>query len=405
MHERCTRRSTARTAHAVAAGDACYDGRVRVGLDLTALLPEATGVDVSLLGLARALLHEDRTTAYTLFVNHEDRARFADVAGRARVLPLCRRPRAVRLTFQQVLLPATAAALGLDVVHSPSFIMPLVRGTARHVLTVHDLTSFSLPDVHVPLRRSAAYQHAVATSIRRADAVTVPSRFVRDALLTRFPDVRAERVRVIPWGIDEAFRARSREDARRGVAHLTLPARYVLFVGTLEPRKNLRALLAAWRYLQQDGRAAGSLVLAGRLGWDYEPMLTALAAPPLAGRVHRLGYVAQDDLPSLYAAADAFVYPSLEEGFGFPPLEAMACGVPVIAADGSALAENLRDAALLVPPTDERALADAIARVQHDVALRDELRRRGLERAARFAWTTAAAAARDCYAAVARAAR
>jgi glycosyltransferase involved in cell wall biosynthesis len=227
---------------------------------------------------------------------------------------------------------------------------------------------------------------------------------VRDVLLRRFPDVPPERVRVIPWGIDDVFRVRRRDEARRDVAHLALPERYVLFVGTLEPRKNLRTLLDAWQRLQQDGRAAGGLVLAGRLGWDYDELLAAIAAPSLAGRVHRLGYVAQDDLPALYAAADAFVYPSLEEGFGFPPLEAMACGVPVIAADGSSLAENLRDAALLVPPTDERALADAIARAQHDGALRAELCRRGLERAARFAWTAAASAARDCYAAVTRAA-
>lgn len=360
---------------------------------------------MSLLGLARALLRDEREHAYTLFVNREDRARFAGWTGAARVLPLCLRPRAARLGFQQVLLPAAAAALRLDVVHSPSFIMPLVRGASRHVLTIHDLTSFSLPDAHVPLRRSTLYRRAVATSIRRADAVTVPSRFVRDDLLRRFPDVPPERVRVVPWGIDQAFRPRSPADARGQLAHLRLPERFVLFVGTLEPRKNVRVLLAAWRRLVASGAARGDLVLAGRLGWGYDGLLTELEVQPLAGRVHRLGYVAQEDLPALYAAADAFVYPSREEGFGFPPLEAMACGVPVVAADGSALAENLADAALLVPPGDEAALADAIARAQHDPALAAELRRRGPARAGRFRWSESAAAARLAYAAAASAAR
>jgi glycosyltransferase involved in cell wall biosynthesis len=378
---------------------------VRVGLDLTALLPEATGVDVSLLGLARALLLDEREHAYTLFVNHEDRARFAGWAGAASVLPLCLRPRAARLGFQQLLLPAAAAALRLDVVHSPSFIMPLVRGGARHVLTIHDLTSFSRPDAHVPLRRSTLYRRAVTTSIRRADAVTVPSRFVRGDLLRRFPDVPPERVHVVPWGIDEAFRACAREDARRQLTHLPLPERFVLFVGTLEPRKNLRVLLAAWRRLLRSGAARGDLVLAGRLGWDYDGLLAELEGQPLAGRVHRLGYVAQDDLPALYASADAFVYPSLEEGFGFPPLEAMACGIPVVAAQGSALTENLADAALLVPPADAAALADAIARVQHDPALAAQLRRLGPERAGRFRWRDSAAAARLGYAAATSAVR
>jgi glycosyltransferase involved in cell wall biosynthesis len=374
---------------------------VRVGLDLTALLPEATGVDVSLLGLARALLRDDRDTAYTLFVNREDRARFAGWADTARVAPLCLRPRAARLTFQQVLLPAAAAALRLDVVHSPSFIMPLVRGTARHVLTVHDLTSFSRPDAHVPLRRSAAYRRAVAASVRRADVVTVPSRFVRQDLLRRFPEVTPDRVHVLPWGIDDAFRAGARDTARRRLAHLALPERYVLFVGTLEPRKNLRTLLAAWRRLLETGTACGDLVLAGRLGWDYDGLLADLAATPLAGRVRRLGYVAQDDLPSLYAAAEVFAYPSLEEGFGFPPLEAMACGVPVVASCGSALAENLQEAAVLVPANDAALLADAIAHLQHDDAHRAVLIRHGRARAATFRWSETAAAARALYAALA----
>ena len=122
--------------------------------------------------------------------------------------PLCLRPRAVRLGFQQALLPAAAGALRLDVLHSPSFIMPMIRGRVRHVLTIHDLTSFSLPEYHIPLRRSAWYRRAVLASIRRAHVVTTPSRFVRDAVLRTVPDVAPGVVRVVPWGIGEEFRPR-----------------------------------------------------------------------------------------------------------------------------------------------------------------------------------------------------
>jgi glycosyltransferase involved in cell wall biosynthesis len=375
---------------------------VRVGIDLTALLPEATGVDVSMLGLVRALARSANGDDYTLFVNREDRKRVADLAHRMRIVCLCLRPRAARLTFQQLLLPALAAATRLDVVHSPSFIMPLVRGRARHVLTIHDLTSFSLPETHVALRRSAAYRHAVAASARRADAVAVPSSFVRDHLRRLFPDVAADRVRVVPWGIDDAYREREPRAARQALAHLDLPERFALFVGTLEPRKNLEALLGAWRRLVRRGAAVGDLVLAGRLGWGYARLLAQIDAPPLRGRVRHVGYVAQADLPALYAAADAFVYPSLEEGFGFPPLEAMACGVPVVAADGSALAENLGGASMLVPARDEEALAAALECVLLEPGVRAELRARGLERAAGFRWDATAAAMRRCYAELAR---
>src|SRR5262249_9376169 len=197
-------------------------GPGRVALDLTALLPERTGVDTYMLGMVHALAEQDGDAHYTVFVKAGDEAPLAGLPGRVHVRPPPRRPRPVRLAFQQAFLPAFVAARGIDVVHSPAFISPLVCRGARHVVTIHDLTSFSLPEAHTRLRRSSAYRMLVARTIRRADAVSVPSEWVAADVRRRFPEVAPERVRVHPPGIGEAFRPRSAEEVRAPLSRLAL---------------------------------------------------------------------------------------------------------------------------------------------------------------------------------------
>jgi alpha-1,3-rhamnosyl/mannosyltransferase len=371
---------------------------LKVGIDLTALLPQPTGVDNYMCGLVLSLGRVDRDSTYTLFVNLEDRHLFRGaLPGNFSVVPLSLRPRPSRLIFQQVLLPMLTTALGIDVLHSPSFILPLVRGKSRHVLTVHDMTSFSMPAYHIALRRSWAYRQAVAWSVRRADLVIVPTRAAASEVIRLLPDVPSARVLVIPSGVGEEFRPRSAADVAPVLSRLGLGRPYILHVGTIEPRKNLPRLIESYRRLVGSSGVDEELVLAGQLGWDYRALLEQLSAADLRGGVRLLGYVAQSDLPFLYAGARLFVYPSLEEGFGFPPLEAMACGVPTVASRAPALAENLEGAAELVEPTDEVALAAAIERMLRDEALRAERRKRGLERVADFRWEAAARRVVQCY--------
>jgi glycosyltransferase involved in cell wall biosynthesis len=374
------------------------DRPLRVGIDLTALLPVATGVDTYLLRLVEALARVDGDTHYTFFVNREDRGRFLHKVGEnVRVAGWCLRPRPIRLAFQQLLLPAIATVHGLDVVHSPSFIVPMIRGRAHHLLTVYDMTFFSHPECHIPLRRSRPYCAAVLASLHRADLVTVPSRSTEAEILRLAPSVDPAKLRVVMPGIAEDFRPSTPEESARAARRLGLDRPYLLFVGTIEPRKNLEVLVDAYRTMVDRGNREELLVLAGKPGWGFEPVLERIRALGLVDLVRMPGYVSQDDLVGLISGARLFVYPSLAEGFGFPPLEAMACGVATIASDCTSLAENLEGAAELVPPGDASALTDALLRVLGDADYRSDLVRRGLERTAAYRWRDTALATLACY--------
>jgi glycosyltransferase involved in cell wall biosynthesis len=369
---------------------------LHVGIDVTPLLPQPTGVDRYITELVAALARLETGARFTLFVNRADRERFRELPTNFHVRAIGYRPRAARLFVQQSCLPALCAAHGIDVLHSPAFLMPWVRGRARHVLTVHDMTFFSMPQVHTRLRRSRAFTRLVRRSILRASCINVPAATVRDELLARLPGIEPTRVRLTPYGVSPRFSTDGSGDAARLARLPWLPhSPFVLSVCTLEPRKNLPGLIEAFRLLAR--RAADlHLVLAGAMG-QARAVVEAAAASGLADRIHFPGFIPDEVLPALYRRARVFAYPSLAEGFGFPPLEAMASGVPVVASSSSALAENLRDAAMLVAPDDPQALAAAI----QTLALDDDARARaivaGLERAARFAWDETARLTFDCY--------
>jgi len=372
---------------------------MRIAIDLTALNAEASGIDRYLLGMVRSLARLERDAEFFLFINAEDRSRFAEsyrLPAHCHVWRCCFRPRIVRLFFQQILLPVLLYALRIDVLHSPTFIMPAWRGRARHILTIHDMSSFVLPHCHPPIRRGPLYERIVNASIRRADLVTVPSSSVKTDILRFVDGVSDERVRVIACGIDDAFHPRDPAGTAKVLNRLAIPTPYVLYLGTLDPRKNLPTLLEAFAQLVADGRRE-HLVLGGGAGWSQRELASSIADNGLESRVHLPGYIAEADLPFVYAGAALFVYPSLLEGFGFPPLEAMASGVPVIASDTSSLRENLAGAAILVPPNDSKKLAVAMHTLLSDEVARAQAIEAGLKRAQAFRWENFASATFACY--------
>ncbi len=287
--------------------------------------------------------------------------------------------------------PALPASLAdAAIVHATNHAaVPPVHAGQRLVVTVHDLAFQRFPDLF-PRAWRWLYRAGLRAAARRADAILVPSQSTADDLVTS-TSVPPSRVHVTPLAPSLAAspQAPSEVFGRLGV---TPP--YVLSVGTLEPRKNLVRLVRAYRQVAPD--VPHALVLAGAPGWRSEALDTELARPG-PGTIVRTGTVSADDLDVLYRGADAFAYPSLYEGFGLPVVEAMARGVPTLASDTSSLPRVAGDAALLVDPTDVSEIAEGLARLLTEPALADDLRQRGLQRAATFTWAATARATLDVY--------
>ena len=286
--------------------------------------------------------------------------------------------------------------------HDPNYVALPFDGPL--VVTVHDLSFVRHPESHPKERLDHLARYLPAT-LERATHVITDSETVRREAIAHF-GLDPARVTAIHLGVSPSFAPRTPQQthatlAKHGLEH----RRYVLSVGTLEPRKNLAAAIRAWAALPEATRAGLPLVIAGMKGWlsdALEKLITQLEAQ---GVIRFLGFVPQDDLPLLYAGALAFVYPSRYEGFGLPVVEAMASGVPVITSDASCLPEVAGDAALLVAPDDDAALGQALARMLQDTSLRTDLAARGRARAARFTWTRCAEETVAVYRAAARGGR
>lgn len=281
--------------------------------------------------------------------------------------------RVSRIAWSHTLLARRVEAMRPDVFHGPHYTLPAgLRCPA--VVTFHDPTFFSHPHLHE--RSKVAYFTRTAHSgIERATRVIAISEYARRGAV-ELAGADPDRVDVVLHGVDTQRYAPSEEHR----AHDP----FVLFVGTLEPRKDVPTLIAAWDGLD----TAHQLVIAGQRGWGLDTIDRAIAAA--SRRPIMKGYVSEDEKVDLYRAADAFVYPSIAEGFGLPVLEAMACGTPVVTTMGSAPAEIASGRALLVEPGDIAGLRDAMRTILTDPAVAADLRSRALERARTFTWTSAA---------------
>jgi glycosyltransferase involved in cell wall biosynthesis len=298
--------------------------------------------------------------------------------------------------LERLALPAELLGRGHRpaLLHSVDHVAP-AWGPWRSVVTVHDLAFLRLPETHTA--ESRRYYAQTAASVQRAARVIAVSHATaRD--LVELLGADPARVRVVHNAAAEVFYPRSEGALQALAAQLgtPLPRPYLLFVGTIEPRKNLPLLLEALALLVQ--HLDVHLVVAGRPGWLEQDSLAAVGRLGLDGRVTFVGSLAEEPLAVLYSHAAVLAYPSLYEGFGLPLVEAMACGAPVVSSDAGPMPEVVGDAAVLLPPTDPRAWADALGRVLSDPATAAELRLRGIARAAEFSWARAARETRAVYA-------
>lgn len=291
-----------------------------------------------------------------------------------------------RLWWQQVELPRRARAAGADILHVPGFDAPRWK-SCPVVLTVHDLIGMLFPQNLPPVSRFY-WSRWLPRSVRWADRIIADSEHTRQDIC-RLMGVPEGRITVIPLGVGPEFRLiNDPELLEPARVQYDLPDRFMLYLGTLEPRKGIDTLIRSYgeivRHTEHD------LVIAGKQGWYTEPLFALVHELGLEDRVHFTGYVPNDVLPVLLNLADLFVFPSRYEGFGLPPLEAMACGTPVVSSNASSLPEVVGDAGLMIPPDDTGMLSDVLRRALQDEPLRAELSSRGLARARLFTWEATA---------------
>lgn len=364
------------------------DLRPHVGLNAHLLSGTASyrsaGIHGYIVELLRRLPAAEGGIRYTAFVSRSSSPLLGGMRVHATHWPTVRP--VVRILWEQLVQPLAAARERLDLLHGLAFVAPLVR-LCPTVVTVHDLSFALFPEFF--RGANAAYLRLFTRlSCRGAAHVIAVSESTR-ADVIRLYGVPGEQVKAIPHGVDPAFHPRpAAEVAEFRRAH-SLPERFVLFVGTLEPRKNLVKLIEAFSNLKSQIPNL-KLVLVGGKGWYYDRIFAAVERLSLKDRVIWAGYVPNGELPMWYNAADTFAFPSRYEGFGMPVLEAMACGTPTVTSTTSSLPEVAGNAALTVPPDDADALTDALRCALENAALRQELRAKGIARAALFTWEEAA---------------
>lgn len=289
--------------------------------------------------------------------------------------------------WMNVTLPRAIRQDDIDCFFGPNFLKPAYCPVPS-VIVVHDLVHRVHPEVHTPAYR-AYLKTFLPRSVRTADHVITVSESTKHDL-QRFYDIGDTRVSVAPPAADERFHPRTLSDGERDQlrSKYDLPEEFVLFVGNIEPRKNLSTLVQAIAQLPEANQLP--VVVVGQKHVPAPEFESATDAAESDKLVYRPGYVPDDDLPLLYNLASVFVYPSLYEGFGIPPLEAMQSGTPVVTSDRSSLPEVVGDAGMTVDPTDASAIADAVETLLTDADLAATYRKCGLKRADQFSWETTA---------------
>jgi len=278
-------------------------------------------------------------------------------------------------------LPLGLRGEDIDIVHNPFQMPTYFRFEQKYVFTVHDLIPFLYPEVHTS-RTLVTQRPLTGRTLASADKIITVSENTKRDLLRLFR-LQEEKVQVVHTAVSGVFQPVPEERVAESLSRLGIERPYFLFVGTLEPRKNVTTIVKAF-YQVQKRLPAAQLVIVGKKGWGYQGIFETIEALGLCASVKYLGHMTEPDLVSVYNGAVALVYPSLYEGFGLPPAEAMACGTPAIASNTSSLPEVVGDAGILIDPSSEEQIASAMTRLATEEAYRAELSRAGRERAQMF---------------------
>ncbi len=363
---------------------------MRIGIDARLVYYRQAGISQYTLRLLEQLAAIDPDDEFTVLQSRKDRSTLIHQPN-FRPHPLWTPP---HHSLEQWVLPLEIAPLDLHVLHSPDFIPPF-RRNCRSVITIHDLNFLLYPHFLTP--ESARYYGQIDQAVLKCDHIIAVSESTKRDII-RLTGAPEHKITVVYEAAHPMYRPLDDAQVRQSVkAKFGLDNDFILFVSTIEPRKNVPTLLTAYKQLVDNYRAPVSLALGGEKGWLSDEVFALVDKLGLQERVRFLGHVSPEDLLGLYNAAQVLVHPAFYEGFGLTPLEAMACGTPVIVSNTSSLPEVVGDAALLVEPTDVDGLAVAIWRVLSETGLRQQMIQKGLQRARSFSWQKTAQETLEIY--------
>jgi glycosyltransferase involved in cell wall biosynthesis len=323
----------------------------------------------------------DRENEYVVFYNDSGQmGRFPS----AREIVVPGRSPLARLWREHVLVPLACKKERVDVLHCPKSAVPFFA-PCPVVVTLHDLIPISHPETEKFAAR-IYWRIQIPIAARRSSHIITDSEHAREEIMAMF-NVPADRISAIMLGFSPAMGGPAATGDGESVrSKYGLPEHYILYVGTIQPRKNIPTLLEAFNLLKREHGVSHSLVIVGRKGWLYNELFDRICELGLERDVIFTGFVPDEELPGIYAGADVFSYLSFFEGFGLPPLEAMACGVPVVVSNTTSLPEVVADAGIAVEPLDVPAVAESIHKILTDPHLARTLRERGIRRSSLFSW-------------------
>jgi len=369
---------------------------MHIAIDGRTIVQSRTGVGVYAERLVRSLLQIDPDNEYTLFLVEDDASlaganlKKVMITGYTRIGP--------NRFWENFLLPRYLKKHKVDVYFSPAYVLPVLRRSrnrsspadrTKFVVTIHDLVGFIYPKTFT-LKMRLWQRLFVGNAVRLADRILADSEATKRDIL-KFFDLPPEGITVVHLPVGVQFHRILDPSVLANIrTRHHLPGEFILYVGTLEPRKNVARLAKAYSLLSKDIRDRFSLVLAGAPGWFSTGIIREIEALRMGDRIRMIGYVDQQTLPGLYSLASLFAYISVYEGFGAPPLEAMACGTPVMSSNSSSLPEAVGDAGVLVDPYNVEEIAAQLQRLLTDDSLRIRLSNAGLERVKRFDGATKA---------------
>lgn len=375
---------------------------MRIAIDLTATPKSKTGIGRYMLGLLKGLQEEDRENEYYLFAQDDDLDGFGVYAENFHMVPVksrILRRQYIRILWEQVVFPWRLRKLKIDVLHCPNYTMPYTsRLVYRHLAvqgTFHDMTYFNLPECHVGWKREM-FKWYIRRTARSCDRILTISENSR-VDIPKYCRPRNPDISVTYMGIKEDFLESEAASAEQ-LAKYGIDSEYILYVGTLEPRKNVPGLIAGYRALPDDVRERYKLVIVGKKGWMYDEIFEKVNSDPaLRDRVIFTGYVDDEDMLPIMHSASAFAYISLYEGFGIPVIEGMASGVPTVTSFGSSLEEVAGGCCFLCDPKSDKSVAEALggalalseAAAGGDASAREFIDK-ARERAAFFTWNACA---------------